>query len=200
MSTAKKPQYLPTEYLVVERSAATRSEYFQGEIFAMAGASRGHNLIVTNCTGEFRNALRDRGCEVYANDMRVKIASSGLYTYPDVTVVCDQPQFEDDQFDTLLNPRLLIEVLSETTEKYDRGFKSAQYRQIPGLKELILISQDGPGVECLARQESGLWLLREQRDINQSIFLESLNVTISLSEIYRQVTFPGREPKLLQSH
>ena len=189
MSTAENRKYNSIEYLQRERAATTRSEFYQGEIFSMAGASREHNLIVTNCVGEFRNALLERGCEIYANDMRVKITPSGLYTYPDVTIVCSQPRFEDDQFDTLTNPLLVIEVLSESTEKYDRGFKSAQYRTIPGLREIVLISQYESAVECLARQENGLWVLREQRDIDQSIFLESLQITIQLKELYRQVVF-----------
>ena len=197
MSTAEKRKYSALEYLERERAAQTRSEYYQGEVFSMAGASREHNLIVTNCVGEFRNALRERGCEIYSNDMRVKIAQSGLYTYPDVAIVCDQPRFEDDQFDTLLNPLLVIEVLSESTEKYDRGFKSAQYRLIPGLREIVLISQYGPGVECLAKQENGLWILREQRDIDQAIFFESLQITIALRELYSQVAFTSRIPPLL---
>jgi Uma2 family endonuclease len=199
MSTAEKQKYNAVEYLERERAATTRSEFYQGEVFSMAGASREHNLIVTNCVGELRNALRDRGCEIYPNDMRVKIAASGLYTYPDVAIVCGEPRFEDDQFDTLINPLLVIEVLSESTEKYDRGFKSAQYRLIPSLREIVLISQYGPGVECLARQENGLWILREQRDIDQTIFLESLQITISLNEIYRQVVFSSRIPPL-QDH
>ena len=189
MSTPENQKFNPIEYLQRERTATTRSEFYQGEIFSMAGASREHNLIVTNCVGEFRNALLERGCEIYANDMRVKIAPSGLYTYPDVTIVCSQPRFEDDQFDTLTNPLLVIEVLSESTEKYDRGFKSAQYRTIPDLREIVLISQYESAVECLARQENGLWILREQRDIDQSIFLESLQITIQLKELYRQVVF-----------
>ena len=197
MSTAEKRKYNPIEYLERERAATTRSEYYQGEVFAMAGASREHNLIVTNCVGEFRNALRERGCEIYSNDMRVKITSSGLYTYSDVTIVCSQPRFEDDQFDTLINPLLVIEVLSESTEKYDRGFKSAQYRTIPGLREIVLISQYEPGVECMARQENGLWMLREQRDIDQSIFLESLQMNIELKELYRQVVFASLKLPLM---
>lgn len=197
MSTAETRKYNAIEYLQRERAATTRSEYYQGEVFSMAGASREHNLIVTNCVGEFRNALRERGCEIYPNDMRVKIAASGLYTYPDVATVCDDPHFEDDQLDTLLNPLLVIEVLSESTERYDRGFKSAQYRLIPSLREIVLISQYGPGIECLAKQENGLWILREQRDIDQTIFFESLQMAIPLSEIYRQVVFTSRTSPLL---
>lgn len=155
----------------------------------MPGASRKHNLISLNCGAELRSALRKRNCEVYSSDMRVKVSTTGLYTYPDVFVVCDAPQFEDDAVDTLLNPLLLIEVLSETTEKYDRGTKAAQYRTIPSLHELVFVAQDYPSVESLVRQENGTWVLREQNDLTQSMVFESLQVSVPLSEIYSQVTF-----------
>jgi hypothetical protein len=130
MTAQPKPRYTPQEYLARERQAEVRSEYFAGEIFAMSGNSRGHNLIVTNAVGELRHRLRHRPCEVYPSNMRVKVEASGLYTYPDVTVVCGEPRFEDAEVDTLLNPMVLMEVLSKSTEAYGRGKKSAHYRRL----------------------------------------------------------------------
>ena len=121
MSAVPKPFLTPQEYLARERQAETKSEYLRGEVFAMSGASRGHNLIATNVAGELRQRLRERDCEVYQGDMRVKVSPTGLYTYPDVTVVCGEPEFEDADVDTLLNPKVLVEVLSPSTADYDRG-------------------------------------------------------------------------------
>jgi Uma2 family endonuclease len=115
MSTLAKPWYTPEQYLALERQAETKSEYFDGEIFAMAGASREHNLIVGNVVRELGTQLKRRPCELYPGDMRVRVTETGLYTYPDVVVVCGEPQFEDEQGDTLLNPTLIVEVLSSTT-------------------------------------------------------------------------------------
>lgn len=134
MASVSKPYLTPQQYLTQERKAESKSQYFQGEIFAIAGGSRKHNLIVANIVREVCNALKDRRCEVYPSDMRVKVAKSGLHTYPDATVVCDEPEFEDDQFDTLTNPTVLFEVLSASTESYDRGGKFRQYREIDSLK------------------------------------------------------------------
>src|SRR5919198_4874617 len=121
------PDYTPEEYLALERAARHKSEYVNGRIYALAGASRAHNLIVVNVSAELRAQLRGRPCETYASDMRVKVSQTGLYTYPDVVVVCGEPRFEDAQVDTLLNPTVIIEVLSESTESYDRGEKFAHY-------------------------------------------------------------------------
>src|ERR1700750_1609066 len=123
MSTQPNRYLTPEEYLSIERKAEGRSEYLKGEMFAMVGASRAHNLIVTNLTRELSQQLKGKPCEVYPNDMRVRIPAMGLYTYPDVVVACGTPLFEDDHVDTLLNPTLIVEVLSESTESYDRGKK-----------------------------------------------------------------------------
>ena len=135
MSAVPKPYLTPQEYLARERRAETKSEYLRGGVFAMSGASRNHNLVATNVAAELRQQLRDRDCEVHQSDMRVKISSTGLYTYPDVTVVCGEPEFEDEEVDTLLNPKVIVEVLSPSTADYDRGGKFTHYRRLPSLRE-----------------------------------------------------------------
>ena len=189
MSTVPKRLLSPAEYLAQERRAVFKSEYFQGETFAMAGASREHNLIVGNLVREMGNHLRDRGCEVYPSDMRVKVAATGLYTYPDVTIVCGTPEFEDDQADTLLNPTVVFEVLSASTEAYDRGIKSSHYRRLSSLREYVLVAQDRPHVEGYLRQPDGGWLLREVSQLDQTFAVGSLTVQLPMSEIYRQITW-----------
>ncbi|MEZ6035604.1 MAG: Uma2 family endonuclease [Planctomycetaceae bacterium] len=189
MSTVPKYSLSPAQYLAQERRAEFKSQYFRGEVFAMAGASREHNLIVGNLVREIGNALKDRPCEVYPSDMRVKVAATGLYTYPDATVVCGDPVFEDDHFDTLINPTVVFEVLSESTESWDRGGKFRQYRDIPALQEYAMVTQDRPGVERYIRQQDGGWLLQETQSIEASVRFESIDVTVPLSEIYRNVRF-----------
>jgi Uma2 family endonuclease len=189
MSTVPKYSLSPAQYLEQERRAEFKSQFYRGEVFAMAGASREHNLIVGNLVREIGNALKDRQCEVYPSDMRVKVAATGLYTYPDATVVCGDPVFEDDHFDTLTNPTVLFEVLSESTESWDRGGKFRQYRDIPSLKEYAMVTQDRPGVERYIRQKDGGWLLQETQSIEASVRFESIDVTVPLSEIYRNIRF-----------
>ena len=193
MSAVPKPYLTPQEYLARERRAETKSEYLRGEVFAMAGASRQHNLIATNAAGELRQQLRDRQCEVYTGDMRVKISPTGLYTYPDVTVVCGEPEFEDAEVDTLLNPKVLVEVLSPSTADYDRGRKFTHYRRLPSLHEFVLISQDRPLVEHYVRQGQDEWLLTEQSSLEDTLVLPSIQCQLPLSEIYLKVRFAPEE-------
>lgn len=193
MSTAPKPYLSTTQYLALERRAEFKSHYYRGEMFAMAGASREHNLIVGNLVREIGNALKDRRCEVYPSDMRVKVAATGLYTYPDATVVCGEPEFEDNQFDTLTNPMVLFEVLSASTELWDRSGKFRQYREIPSLREYVMITQDRASVERYIRQADGGWLLQEIQSIEDSVEFDSIAVTIPLSEIYRNIRFEDPE-------
>ncbi len=189
MSTVPIRRYSTEEYLARERHAPTKSEFYRGEIFAMAGASREHNLIVSNLVATIHAALRDRPCEVYPSDMRVKVQASGLYTYPDVSIVCSEPQFEDAFVDTLLNPLVLLEVLSESTEAYDRGAKAAQYRQLPSLRELVLIASDAMQVERYSRDDQDQWVLWETANRDESLHLLAVDITIPVSEIYRRVEF-----------
>jgi Uma2 family endonuclease len=188
MSAAVK-RYTVAEYLALERASATKHEYFDGEIFAMAGATEPHNLISGNSLTSLNQRLRDRPCRVYPSDMRV-LCPSGLRTYPDVTVVCGTPQFEDGQRDTLLNPRVLIEVLSPSTETYDRGKKFENFQAIPSLREFLLICQDRPRVEHYTRQEGAdEWTLKAVASLDASIHFPSLDCDIPLAEIYAKVEF-----------
>ena len=187
----------PEEYITLERKAiptydTVRSEYVKGKIVAMSGASRAHNLISGNFFGELRNRLKDGGCEVYANEMRVSTPSTSSYFYPDVVVVCDEPRFEDDVFDILLNPIVLVEVLSPSTEAYDRGEKFSHYRQLESLKEYILVSQDRVNVERYLRIQDE-WRYTYYQDLNDVLPISSIQCELPLLEIYERVTFPEEE-------
>ena len=166
MATQAAQTYLtPEEYIALERktlpdSEIIRHEYLNGELIAMSGASRAHNLITMNISTGLHVRLRGSGCETYANEMRVSTPSTISYFYPDVVVVCEEPRFEDDVFDTLLNPILLVEVLSPSTKAYDRGEKFAHYRQLPSLQEYLLVAQDAVLVEHYRRQERQ-WILTD---------------------------------------
>ncbi len=183
---AEKRIWTAQEYLAWERLQPTKHEFFQGEIFAMAGATREHNLLVGNVVAELRNALRKKPCEVYPSDMRSNIPATGLYTYPDAVVVCGKPEFADEAHDTLLNPKVLVEVLSESSESYDRGKKFEQYRSVASFSEYVLVAQDQVLVEHFSRQPDGSWLLREAR-AGGRITLPSIDCTIEVDEIYLKV-------------
>ncbi len=198
-SAATKIRFTPQEYLALERKSETRNEYYNGEIFAMAGASREHNLIAGNLFRDIGNQLEDRPCETYMNDMRVWIEATGLYTYPDVVVVCGEPRFQDREVDTLLNPTVIVEVLSPSTEAYDRGDKFRHYRRIDSLREFVLISQDRMMVERYTRQGKD-WVLSDMTDPDQVLKLESIGCQIPLGRIYAKIKFPepgaAEEPTL----
>ena len=198
-SAATKIRFTPQEYLALERKSETRNEYYNGEIFAMAGASREHNLIAGNLFRDIGNQLEDRPCETYMNDMRVWIEATGLYTYPDVVVVCGEPRFQDREVDTLLNPTVIVEVLSPSTEAYDRGDKFRHYRRIDSLREFVLISQDRMMVERYTRQGKD-WVLSDMTDPDQVLKLESIGCQIPLDRIYAKIKFPepgaAEEPTL----
>ncbi len=187
MSSQPKTFITPEEYLAIERKAEYKSEYFNGEMFAMAGASERHVLIVTNVVAELRGQLRRRPCTVYSTDLRVRVSPTGLYTYPDVVVVCGQPQFADDQRDTLLNPTLIVEVLSESTKDYDRGGKFEHYRSLASLNEYVLIAQDKHHVEHFVRQPDNRWLLSETNRLEDTIHLSSIDCDLALAEVYDKV-------------
>ena len=187
MSRQFKPGVTPEEYLALERKADYRSEYLHGEIFAMTGASRKHNLISGNIFAGLHRQLRDKSYEAYQSEMRVKVAASGLYTYPDVVVVCGEPQFEDDSLDTLLNPTVLFEVLSKTTERYDRIAKSGYYRPLDSLAEHLLVAQDEIRVEQYVKQVDGQWALTEVGSIEGTVYLQSIGCSLAVGEIYDKV-------------
>lgn len=190
MTSQPKTYLTPEEYLTFERKAEYKNEYIDGEIVAMTGASRRHNIIGVNLSGELRQQLKGRACEAYASDMRVRIPSKRMYTYPDVVVVCDEPQFEDDYLDTLLNPTVIIEVLSKSTERYDRFKKFAFYRTIMSLTEYVLVAQHEYRVEQYTKQPDGRWLLSDYRLPNDVVELASIQCTLALREIYEKVSLP----------
>ncbi len=177
------------QYLLQERLANFKSEYFQGEVFEMAGGSPNHSLIAANFVGACWVALKEKSCKVFSSDLRVKVEPAGLYTYPDASIVCGELQFDDDQQDTIINPTVLVEVLSESSECYDRGAKSGYYRQVDSLKELVLISQSQPLVERFTRQVGGGWLLLESRSLSEDVRLESVGLSIAMNDLYRGVVF-----------
>lgn len=187
MALQPEPRLTPADYLAFERRADYKSEYLAGEIFAMVGASEPHNLIVANVIAELRQQLKKRPCKVYPSDMRVKVSPTGLYTYPDVTVLCGQAQFDDERRDTLLNPTLIIEVLSDSTEGYDRGKKFEHYRKLESLTEYVLIAQDRCHIESYRRQSNGQWLLVEVTDPQSRIPLPAIDGELALAEVYDKV-------------
>jgi Uma2 family endonuclease len=191
MSSQARERYTPEEYLALERQAQCKSEYYAGEIFAMAGASRWHHLIGTNVLREVSLQLKGRPCTTYPSDMRVKVSPTGLYTYPDVTVVCGEALFEDNQQDTLLNPTLIVEVLSASTEAYDRGGKFAHYRKLPSLMEYVLITQTKPHIEHYLCQQDNRWLLSEVDSVQDTLHLPAIDCYLALAEVYDKVDIVG---------
>lgn len=188
MTALPKPIYNAEQYLALEEPADYRSQFYNGEIFAMAGASRRHNVAAGNIYANLHFQLRNRPCEIYQNDMRVKI-SPNLYTYPDIVIVCGEPQIEQKHGENLLNPLIIIEVLSPSTEKFDRGEKARLYRLMPSLEEYILISQDTMQVEHYIRQNNGGWLLTELSTPSDVLELPAISCQVSLSDIYAKIDF-----------
>lgn len=189
MSTAAVKRYTVEEYLLLERDSLEKHEYYDGEIFAMAGATPAHNAVTLNIGAELRAALRDKDCIALASDMRVFVPA-GLYCYPDATVVCGAPDIEKYRgLETLKNPLLIVEVLSKSTEAYDRGTKFDLYKTIPSLRGYLLVSQEKPKVDYFSHREDG-WLLSSAAGLEASILISELDVKLSLAEIYAKVEFP----------
>ncbi|MBL8234403.1 MAG: Uma2 family endonuclease [Bryobacterales bacterium] len=177
------------QYLAIERSAENRSEFFQGEMFAMSGGSANHARLA----GDLYRALGSHTgthCECFIADMRVRVAPSGLYTYPDVSVVCGEPRFLDATNDTLLNPVVIVEVLSPSTESYDRGKKFKLYRELASLREYVLVAQDAMSVEVFAKDEQGRWVLTEYSKPEEVVRLSSVDFAMPLAELYARVQLP----------
>jgi Uma2 family endonuclease len=189
MAAQPQPRLTPEQYLEMERASQIKHEYYNGMMYAMPGASWVHVLITSNSSRELGNALRQGPCSVVTSDLRVRVSPSGLYAYPDVVVICDQPRFADGEKDTLLNPLLLIEVLSPSTESHDRGFKSQQYRKLESLQEYALASQSEPRIEVFRRQPGGHWLLTEFAGLEAACRFESVGAVIPLSAIYDKIVF-----------
>ncbi len=193
----RQPLYSPAEYLALEREAPYKSEYINGQIYAMAGASEPHNLIALNTAADINFQFRGRRCRAYANDMRVKISATRMYTYPDIVAVCEELRFEDGRRDTLVNPTVIVEVLSPSSEAYDRGEKFAHYRRLDSLMDYVLVAQDKVRVEHYTRQGDG-WLLTEINDLDGVLRLGSIDCSVRLRDIYDKVEFeenaPGNAP------
>ena len=190
MSTLTAQTYLTLgEYLAWERKQPFKNEYHNGQIIAMSGASRAHNLITMNMANQFYTQLVTHGCEIYPGDMRVQIRQPTSYFYPDIVVVCGEPRFEDDTFDTLLNPVLIVEALSPSTAAFDRGEKFEHYKQLDSLQEYMLISQNRVHVERYLRRDTQ-WIPTEFRKIDEVIHLLSNRCKLAMCDIYTLVKFP----------
>jgi len=191
MTTLPKKKYIsPEEYLAMERDSLERHEYLDGEVFQMAGASEKHNTISLNIAGELRQKLKKRPCKAYQTDMRVHIPKTGLFTYPDIMVVCGKPQFlPDTNLDTLTNPILIVEVLSSSTEGYDKGAKFDNYRSLESLREYVLVSQEKALVEQYVKREDGNWIYQATIGFESEVTFSSIQTPLKLSEIYDLVEF-----------
>jgi Uma2 family endonuclease len=191
MSAISKPRKLTVaEYLAIEEKAERKSEFFDGEMFAMAGTSREHNIITRNLVGILYNLLQGSPCQVFVSDMRVKVDRTGLYTYPDVLIVCGPPEYAPENRDTLINPKVVIEVLSPSTERYDRTTKFRHYKKLPSVMEYVLVAQDEPLIERYVRQQDVSWGLVDIVGLDASLSLTTVPVVVPLADIYRGVEFP----------
>ena len=184
MASLPTPRITEEEYLRLERAAEYKSEFVDGEIFAMSGGTRRHSRLAVNWIGELQLKLHGRGCSVFNSDLRIRTQSSGSYVYPDVSVVCGQPQtHESDDDDILTDPIVVIEVLSPSTADYDRGKKFELYREIPSLQDYILVHTGSVHVEQFTRQP-GSWLFREYHGAESSVSIASINCTVLLGDVY----------------
>ena len=183
----------PDEYLRLERQAETRSEYWDGQVYALAGASQRHTIIVANILALAVTQFKGRPCTAHASDLRVKVRPTGLYTYPDVVIVCGRARFEDRRRDTLLNPTVIIEVLSPSTEAYDRGTKFEHYRTLDSLSDYLLVAQGSPTVEHFERQPDDKWLLGTYKGPQAIASIASAGCNLPLVDVYDKVEWPDEE-------
>lgn len=181
------------EYFELERQSEVRHEYLDGTIVAMVGASLQHNSIQVNLIASIKPQLRRNGCSIFGSDMRIRAGAQRTFCYPDLAVVCGTPALSIDRPDTLLNPTLLIEILSPSTESYDRGEKFGHYRQIPSLREYVLVAQDSPMIEHYIRQDDGTWPWSAVEGMGETITLPTVDCTLALAEVYDEVRFPSEE-------
>jgi Uma2 family endonuclease len=187
------PDYIsPEEYLAIERAAKEKSEYWNGRMYAMAGGKPPHNRVSVNVSSDLNSKLRNTPCLTFNSDQRLLIDDTGLYTYPDISVACGEPQFFDG--DCLQNPILIVEVLSPSTSSYDRGGKFAHYRRILSLKEVVFISSEHIFIEVFRRDNENRWMLEEVSDLGGSFFLESVQLMLNVKDIYDKVNFEEAAP------
>jgi Uma2 family endonuclease len=178
-----------TEYLDAERKALDKHEYYRGEIFAMSGASLEHNLISVNCIANLKQKLKGKKCRPFGSDLRIHIPKNSLYTYPDISIVCGDVKTTDDHFDTATNPVVIIEILSSSTRDYDKGGKFTLYRDIDSLQEYILIDSEKIMVEKFIRNADNSWQLTEYKNIEQSFWINSVDIELQLQDVYEDVQF-----------
>ena len=193
MASLPVPYLTPEEYLRIERQALEKSEYFDGQMFAMAGGTGPHSIITVNTTVALHQVLTSRGCTVFNGDVKVLVDETGLFTYPDISALCGRPEYLDAAQDVLMNPAVIVEVLSPSTERYDRGAKFRNYRQIASLREYVLISQKSVSVERYVRQQTGDWLLTEFRSLDDAVELPSIHAVIRLQDVYAGVELEPEE-------
>jgi Uma2 family endonuclease len=187
MSSQATTYLSPEEYLEIERKAESKSEYFNGEMFAMSGGTPPHAWITVNVAGELRQQVKGKPCRVASSDLRLRVSPTGLYTYPDVMVICGDLQLTDGRKDTVMNPSVIVEVLSESTQDYDRGRKFEHYRTLPSLSDYLMVAQDKPHVEHWMRQAENRGLLVEYHDLGQMIEIPSIGCLLPMAEIYDNI-------------
>lgn len=190
MSAVPKAKLTVAEYLALERRAEFKSEFYDGEMFAMAGASLARNIITENLSVRIGGQMLGGPCQTFSRDLRVRIERTGLYCYPDLVIVCGEPQTAEEDKDTLVNPRVVVEVLSPSTERYDRTTKFRHYKQLPSVQEYVLVAQDEPLCERYVRQADGAWAHVEFVGLDAALELVSVPVAVPLADVYARVTFP----------
>lgn len=202
MASLRKPEsfYTEDEYLAIERASQERREYVDGLIYLMAGESTAHGTICTNVGGQLYIQLRGGPCQVFSKDTKVRsgpvpkerYSVHGLYSFPDLVVVCGEPQYLDEHQDVLINPKVIIEVLSPSTEAFDRGEKFARYREhLDSLTDYVVVAQSTPLIEHFARQPNGKWMIAvTARNLSEAVVLGSIGCTLRLSEVYDRIVFP----------
>lgn len=195
MRAVPKAKLSVAEYLAIERDAPFKSEFFNGEMFAMAGASRHHNIVNENLSGELHARLKGSPCRTLSRDQRVAIDRTGLYCYPDLVIVCGPPEYAAEDPDALVNPRVVVEVLSDSTERYDRTTKFRHYQQLASVQEYILVAQDEPLCDRYCRQADGSWAVVSFVGLDAALELKTVPIRIPLAEIYAGVTFRNPPPR-----
>jgi len=190
MSAAPKPKLTAAEYLAIERAAPYKSEFFGGEMFAMSGASPAHNRVKDNLIGALAAALRGTGCYTHSSDQRVRVDATGLYTYPDILILCGPGEFAADDPYTLLDPKVIIEVLSDSTRGYDRGAKARQYKRLPSLQEYVLVEQDEAVIDRYVRQPGGSWDATTVEGLAAEFAFASVAARVPMADVYAGVAFP----------
>jgi Uma2 family endonuclease len=189
MSTAPSRILTPAEYLARERAAEFKSEFYRGEMFAMSGANGRHVRICVNLLRRLDEKLENKPCAPFNSDMRVKVTETGLYTYPDASIACGDIQFEDASQDVLLNPKIIFEVLSKSTERRDRGWKFDQYTKLTTMAEYVLVSQEQSLIERFVRQQDGNWMLERLNNLDSSLKLDSVEIELPLHQVYSGIAF-----------